>query len=115
MKEEYGNTSSDSSDEDYVDIALPKRKRTNSGKATLVSPNGETPTVKHGKDATELEPNQNEGEGTHKRRTGKKFDVEATDSPPARSRKDSSAPGSSGSSGRSTTRSTYAEDVTQVS
>lgn len=109
--EEYGNTSSDSSDEDFVDTALPKRRRTNSGKATLVSPNGETPTVKHGKDATELEPNQKDGESTHKRRTGKKFDVEGTDSPPARSRKDSSAPGSSG---RSTTKSTYAEDVTQI-
>ncbi|KAM7482449.1 hypothetical protein LguiB_007032 [Lonicera macranthoides] len=85
--EEYGNASSDSSDEDYTDSDAPKKRENNRGKVASVSP-------------------ERESERTPKRRTSKKLDVEGPSSSLARP----------WSAGKSTSKSTYkrlGETVTQ--
>ncbi|WOH13932.1 hypothetical protein DCAR_0933445 [Daucus carota subsp. sativus] len=97
--EEYGNTSSDSSDEDYMDLALPNTKKNISEEEDLLSPNLEV-TTENGKESDDSEPDQKTNENTHNKRSSKtKFTVSGTNSTPARSCKGSPTTG-----GKSTSR-----------
>ncbi|KAM7474728.1 hypothetical protein LguiB_021971 [Lonicera macranthoides] len=137
--ETYGNVSSDSSDEDYMDTTNePKRRKTNNGKVAYVLHNRKTQNndlkdIKHNEkesdgkvasvlhnrktqinDLKDIKHNERESEQTPKRRTrSKKQDNEATSDSPAKSHQGSSGPDSCG---KSTTRSAnrrLGEAVTQ--
>lgn len=111
LKEEYGNTSSDSSDDDYMDNMSPSTKNNNTVEDDSVPPNLENLTMEHGKATGDLELDQKMSETTqNKRRFIKKFDVDGTNSTPARSRK-----GSSATSSKSTSRPSFGIHATQVS
>ncbi|XP_074330163.1 pathogenesis-related homeodomain protein-like isoform X1 [Apium graveolens] len=98
--EEYGNTSSDSSDEDYMATSSPDKN--NSDK--------EATATEHGKESGDLELDQKVSESTHNRRYVKKFAVEGTDSLLSRSCEDSAVPVASS---KSTSRALYGEHATQ--
>ncbi|KAK1402480.1 hypothetical protein POM88_002085 [Heracleum sosnowskyi] len=137
--EEYGNTSSDSSDEDYRDLASPNTEQNNSDEKDSFSPNLETLTTDE-KETGDLELDQKTCETTQiKGRFKKKFDVDGTNSTSAKSRRSSSATsgksssrlkeksdadgtkstpgrlrkGSSSTSGKSTSKSSFGEHATQ--
>ncbi|XP_059647855.1 homeobox protein HAT3.1 [Cornus florida] len=94
--ETYGHVSSDSSDEDWMDTASPKKVKNNSGDVALVSLNGKTPLVKNSAEGTKY--NQEESEHTPKRRASKRLSVEGSNNSPATSNRGSSQPGSGGKS-----------------
>ncbi|KAL7206407.1 hypothetical protein ACSBR2_019179 [Camellia fascicularis] len=106
--ETYGNVSSDSSDENWMDASdVPtKRRKNNTGKVASASPGGRTPII-------EGNHNQEENERTPKRRARKKLDVEGTNDSPAKSYKGSSEPGSSYSGSKRTPYKRLGEAVTQ--
>lgn len=101
LKEEYGNTSSDSSDEDYMVTSSPDKN--NSDK--------EATETEHGKESGVLELDQKASESTHNRRCVKKFAVEGTVSLLPRSCEDSEAPVASS---KSTSKTLYGKHATQV-
>lgn len=101
LKEEYGNTSSDSSDEDYMVTSSPDKN--NSDK--------EATAMERGRESGDLELDQKASESTHNRRYIKKFAVEGTDSFLSRSCEDSAAP-VAGS--KSTSKTLHGEHATQV-
>ncbi|CAK9181148.1 unnamed protein product [Ilex paraguariensis] len=111
--EAYGNVSSDSSDEDFTDAAVPKKRRNKTGKIASVSPNGKFPLAKKVRNARDMKYDQNENEKTPKRRNQKKLDLEDTYSSPAKSQKGSSEPGSSGQSITTSPHKRLGEAVTQ--
>lgn len=141
MKEEYGNTSSDSSDEDYRDLASPKTEKNNSDEKDSFSLNLENLTTEHEKEIGDLELDQKTRESTEIKGRFKKNDVDGTNSTSAKSRRSSSATrgksssrlkkksdvdgtkstparlrkDSSASSGKSTSRPSFGEHATQVS
>ncbi|KAF7127178.1 hypothetical protein RHSIM_Rhsim11G0155600 [Rhododendron simsii] len=102
----YGNVSTDSSDENWVDDAdAPKKRRRNMEKGASVSPGGRTPSTQ-GLNANDAKHNQEVSGHTPKRRARKKIDVEGTNNSPAKR----------GSTTSSTERSAYrrlGEVVTQ--
>ncbi|PSS29295.1 Pathogenesis-related homeodomain protein [Actinidia chinensis var. chinensis] len=99
--ETYGNVSSDSSDENWVDATDgPKKRR------------------KHyiemeGSNAEDMDTDQEESEHTPKRRVRKKLDVEGTNSKSSKSYKASLEHGSSGSSAKRSTYRRLGEAATQ--
>ncbi|KAL8156166.1 pathogenesis-related homeodomain protein isoform X2 [Apium graveolens] len=136
--EEYGNTSSDSSDEDYRELASPNTEKNNSDKKDSFSPN---PTTEHEKETDDLELDHKMREtaqikggikkklhfngtnstsskscrssttarGRSSSRLKKESDISGTESTPARLQKDSSPTG-----GKSTSRtSSFGEHATQ--
>lgn len=111
IKEEYGNISTDSSDdEDWNGIAAPKKRKRTTGEVAPVSPNGRTPNGKNNKD---IKHNLKETDRTPKRNTRQKAYVKDTNNSPMKSPNGS---GKSGSRGKRTT-SAYkklGEAVTQV-
>lgn len=109
MQDEYGNTSSDSSDEDYMVTSSPDKN--NSDKEDEVLLNFGSVTTEHGKESGDLEPDQKASESSQSRRYVKNFAVEGTDSLLSRSLEDSAAPVTSS---RSTSKTLYGEHATQV-
>lgn len=96
--EEYGNISTDSSDdEDWNGIAAPKKRKRTTGEVAPMSPNGRTP---NGKNNNDIKHNLKETNRTPKRNTRQKANVKDTNNSPMKSPNGS---GKSGSSGKRTT------------
>ncbi|XP_065619319.1 homeobox protein HAT3.1 [Quercus suber] len=96
--EEYGNISTDSSDdEDWNGIAAPKKRKRTTGEVAPMSPNGRTP---NGKNNDDIKHNLKETNRTPKRNTRQKANVKDTNNSPMKSPNGS---GKSGSSGKRTT------------
>ncbi|KAM4088726.1 hypothetical protein ACJW30_07G090400 [Castanea mollissima] len=96
--EEYGNISTDSSDdEDWNGIAAPKKRKRTTGEVAPVSPNGRTP---NGKNNKEIKHNLKEIDRAPKRNTRQKANVKDTNNSPMKSPNGS---GKSGSIGKRTT------------
>ncbi|KAK9286219.1 hypothetical protein L1049_014604 [Liquidambar formosana] len=110
--ETYGNGSSDSSDdEDWTDtVATTKRKN---GKAAPLSPSGNSPIAKNGKNIKDAAHNLKVSEHTPKRRTRQKLNSGVANSSPAKSYQSSSEPGSSGRKATSSTYRRLGEAITQ--
>ncbi|KAL1831638.1 hypothetical protein ACET3Z_001289 [Daucus carota] len=108
--EEYGNTSSDSSDEDFMVTSSPDKKTYKSDKEARVLLNFGSLTTDHGKVHGDLELDQKVSESTHKRRYVKRSSVEGTNASLSRSCESSAAPVTSG---KSTSKTLYGEHATE--
>ncbi|KAK1395106.1 Homeodomain-like protein with RING/FYVE/PHD-type zinc finger domain-containing protein [Heracleum sosnowskyi] len=106
--EEYGNTSSDSSDEDFMVTSSPD-KNSSDKEATVLLDFGSL-NMEHGKESSDLELDQKASKSTHNRRSVQKFAVEGTDSLLSRPSEDSATPVTSS---KSTSRTFYREHATQ--
>ncbi|KAJ0009776.1 hypothetical protein Pint_33745 [Pistacia integerrima] len=112
--ETYKNVSSDSSDDiDWTDDDGPRKRTKRTGKGSPVSPNGNAPIPRSGKQRRDMKRNQKETEQCPNRITRQKVNSENRNTSPAKSHEVSSTPGSSGKAERSSYR-RLGEDVTQV-
>lgn len=74
LKETYGDTSSDSSDEDYGETVGPRRRKKSTGKAIPV-PGSEPDTIHKGADIKDENCNQKYFEMTPVQKMNKKFEI----------------------------------------
>lgn len=113
VKETYGKGSSDSSDdEDWTDTVVTTKRK--NGKAAPLSPSGNSPIAKNGKNIKDTAHNLKVSEHAPKRRTRQKLNSGVANSSPAKSFQSSSEPGSSGKKATSSTYRRLGEAITQV-
>ncbi|XP_044507692.1 homeobox protein HAT3.1 isoform X2 [Mangifera indica] len=111
--ETYENVTSDSSDyEDWTDDIGPRKRTKRTAEGSPVSPNGNAPIPRSGKQNRDIKGNQKETEQCPNRETRQKLSSETTKTPPAKSHERSSTPGSSGRAETSSSR-RLGESVTQ--
>lgn len=113
-KETYGNVSSDSSDdEDWTDDYGPRKRSKKTGEGSPISPNGNAPIPRSGKQKRGIKRNLKETVQCPDRKTRQNLNSENTNKLPAKSHEGSSTPSSSGKAERSSYR-RLGENVTQV-
>ncbi|XP_027155738.1 pathogenesis-related homeodomain protein [Coffea eugenioides] len=94
-EETYGDTSSDSSDEDYGETVGPRRRKKSTGKAILV-PSNEPETIHKGADIKDENCYQKDFEMTPVEKINKKFEIEGSNNMSVDSPRISTEGGSSG-------------------